>query len=69
MVIGGRNSSNTTRLFEICEAGMPPQLTMWNRPTSWTRPGSSGCATVGVTAGASTPESQIAAVCDRLEGF
>ena len=49
VVIGGRNSSNTTRLFEICSA--------------WFE----GCTTIGVTAGASTPETQIKAVIDFLK--
>ena len=66
VVIGGRNSSNTTRLFEICsqecdrthhiEAGevIDP---------AWFE----GCATVGVTAGASTPEDQIEPIVAFLE--
>ena len=68
VVIGGRNSSNTTRLFEICEAACPRSFHVESADeldAAWF----SGCATVGVTAGASTPESQIAAVCGRLEGF
>lgn len=68
VVIGGRNSSNTTRLFEICESACPRSFHVESASeldSSWFE----GCESVGVTAGASTPESQISAVCARLEGF
>lgn len=68
VVIGGRNSSNTTRLYEICAASCPKSYHVESAEEldpSWF----SGCGVVGVTAGASTPESQIAEVCARLEGF
>lgn len=68
VVIGGRNSSNTTRLADICRARCarthhiegPDEL-----DPSWFE----GCETVGVTAGASTPEDQIAAVEAALRAF
>lgn len=68
VVIGGRNSSNTTRLADICAAACP-------RTHHVEAPGEidpgwfAGCETVGVTAGASTPEDQIAAVVARLEAL
>lgn len=65
VVIGGRNSSNTTRLAEICAAAAPRTYHVESAAEldpAWF----SGCATVGVTAGASTPESQIHAVEQKL---
>ncbi len=66
VVIGGRNSSNTTRLFELCQAHGrvayhvegPEEI-----DPSWFE----GCSVVGVTAGASTPENQIDAVIAAIE--
>lgn len=66
VVIGGRNSSNTTRLADICRARClrthhvesPDEL-----DPAWFE----GCQVVGVTAGASTPEDQIAAVEAALQ--
>lgn len=66
VVIGGRNSSNTTRLAEICQIACRRAFHIESADEidpSWF----DGCATVGVTAGASTPESQIRAVVERLE--
>ena len=68
VVIGGRNSSNTTRLAEICAAACPRSFHVESAAEIdpvWF----DGCATVGVTAGASTPESHIAAVIERLEAL
>ena len=61
VVIGGRNSSNTTRLAEVCALTCPRTFHIESAdeldPAAF-----AGCARVGVTAGASTPENQIAAV-------
>ena len=68
VVIGGRNSSNTTRLAEICEARNGRAFHIESADEidpSWF----DGCGTVGVTAGASTPESQIKAVIARLKSL
>ena len=68
VVIGGRNSSNTTRLAEICSAECPRAFhveSVDEISADWF----AGCQTVGVTAGASTPESQITAVVDYLEAL
>lgn len=65
VVIGGRNSSNTTRLADICRARCERTHHVESADEldpSWFK----GCATVGVTAGASTPEDQIAAVEEAL---
>lgn len=65
VVIGGRNSSNTTRLAEVCAALCPRTFHIESAdeldPAAF-----SGCSRVGVTAGASTPESQIQAVEQAL---
>ncbi|TJW12194.1 4-hydroxy-3-methylbut-2-enyl diphosphate reductase [Parvibacter caecicola] len=66
VVIGGRNSSNTTRLAEICAAAAPRTYHVESAAEldpAWF----ADCATVGVTAGASTPESQIHAVEQALQ--
>lgn len=68
VVIGGRNSSNTTRLAEICEATCPRAFHIESAGEinpAWFE----GCEVVGVTAGASTPENQISAVIERLESL
>ena len=68
VVIGGRNSSNTTRLHEICSALCERSYhveSVDELDPAWF----AGCDTVGVTAGASTPESQIATVVARLEAM
>lgn len=61
VVIGGRNSSNTTRLAEVCALTCP--RTFHIESTDELDPEAfADCHRVGVTAGASTPENQIAAV-------
>ena len=66
VVIGGHNSSNTTRLYEICEAICP--RTYHIETLEELEPvGFDGCEVIGITAGASTPENQIAPVQEYLE--
>lgn len=68
VVIGGRNSSNTTRLYDICKAICPRSHhveTLDEIDPAWFE----GCAVIGVTAGASTPEDQIDSVVERLESL
>ncbi len=61
VVIGGRNSSNTTRLAEVCADACPRTFHIESAdeldPAAF-----KGCRRVGLTAGASTPENQIASV-------
>ncbi|MGI6218025.1 MAG: 4-hydroxy-3-methylbut-2-enyl diphosphate reductase [Coriobacteriales bacterium] len=66
VVIGGRNSGNTKRLFELCHE--------WCDNTHHIESAAeldpkwfSGCETVGVTAGASTPQPQVDDVVKALE--
>lgn len=65
VVIGGRNSANTTRLAEICSASCAATHHVESAGElsgDWFR----GARLVGVTAGASTPASQIGAVRARI---
>lgn len=66
VVIGGRNSSNTTRLSEIC-AEVCPRTFHVEMPQEVKTLDLTGCETIGVTAGASTPEDQIAEVVSLLQ--
>ena len=68
VVIGGRNSSNTTRLADICAAACPRTHHV-ESPDEIDPASLAGCAAVGVTAGASTPEEQIEAVTTLLEAL
>jgi 4-hydroxy-3-methylbut-2-enyl diphosphate reductase len=66
VVVGGRNSGNTTRLAEICRAknGRVHHVeTAEELQGDWF----TGAKTVGVTAGASTPEAQIREVVEAIE--
>ncbi|MDR0350902.1 MAG: hypothetical protein LBH64_05050, partial [Coriobacteriales bacterium] len=66
LVVGGRNSGNTTRLAQLCQAVCPRTYHIEGASElmpSWFE----GVETVGITAGASTPESQIIAVEQALQ--
>ena len=68
VVIGGRNSSNTTRLAEICSDACEHTYHVESAhelDSAWF----AGCETVGVTAGASTPEEQIRTVVECLSAM
>lgn len=68
VVIGGRNSANTTRLAEICSACCPHthhiEVPSELRP-EWFE----GATSIGVTAGASTPVSKIDEVVDAIRSI
>lgn len=66
VVIGGKNSSNTTHLYDICKAHCERSYFI-ERVEEIDPAWFAGCETVGVTAGASTPDDQICAVVDYLE--
>jgi 4-hydroxy-3-methylbut-2-enyl diphosphate reductase len=68
LVVGGRNSANTTRLATLCrQEGKPTyhiELADEIRP-EWLR----GVETLGVTAGASTPDWVVDGVLKKLQGM
>lgn len=66
VVVGGRNSGNTTRLTQICEA-VCANTHHIERPEELKPEWFEGAETVGVTAGASTPQEQITAVVSALQ--
>ncbi|MDR0347801.1 MAG: 4-hydroxy-3-methylbut-2-enyl diphosphate reductase [Coriobacteriales bacterium] len=66
LVIGGKNSGNTTRLAKLCQAICPRTYHIEGTgelEASWF----ADTKVVGITAGASTPENQIIAVEQALE--
>lgn len=65
VVVGGRNSGNTTRLAQVCRAACPSTHHV-EGPDEMDDAWFAGAGLVGVTAGASTPSEQIEAVCSRL---
>ncbi len=68
IVVGGRNSGNTTRLAEICRAvnvRVHHVETADELDSAWF----AGAEVVGVTAGASTPDEQIRGVIDAIEAL
>ncbi len=68
IVVGGRNSANTARLAQLCRAIEPRTFhieTAAELRAEWIR----GCRRIGVTAGASTPEDEIAATIQTLESL
>lgn len=66
LVVGSRNSSNAARLVEVAQSrGRPGHLI--NGPDDIHEGWLEGAETVGVTAGASTPEEVVQGVLDRLK--
>lgn len=68
IVIGGRNSANTTRLAEICAESCSKTHHI-EKPEELEESWFEGASLVGVTAGASTPASQIDAVVARIRSL
>ncbi len=68
VVVGGKNSGNTTRLAEICSAANE-RVHHVETPSELQREWFVGVETVGITAGASTPEEQIAGVIAAIEAI
>lgn len=66
VVIGGRNSANTTRLAEIC-AGICANTHHIEDAGELDAAWFAGAQLVGITAGASTPQEHIAEVHDAIE--
>jgi 4-hydroxy-3-methylbut-2-enyl diphosphate reductase len=68
VVVGGHNSGNTTRLAEICRSVNPRVHhveTAEELDATWF----AGASSVGVTAGASTPDEQMAGVVAAIEAM
>ncbi|MDH3232998.1 MAG: 4-hydroxy-3-methylbut-2-enyl diphosphate reductase [Alphaproteobacteria bacterium] len=68
LVVGARNSSNSNRLREIgAECGVPSHLIedAGTLDPEWLE----GVSSVGVSAGASTPEELVHELIDRMRGF
>jgi 4-hydroxy-3-methylbut-2-en-1-yl diphosphate reductase len=68
IVVGGHNSGNTTRLTEICSE-VNPRVHHVETPDELDPAWFSGADSVGVTAGASTPDEQVQAVVHAIEGM
>jgi 4-hydroxy-3-methylbut-2-en-1-yl diphosphate reductase len=68
VVVGGHNSGNTTRLGEICRA-VNPRVHHVETPDELDAAWFEGAETVGVTAGASTPDEQMQAVVRAIEAM
>ena len=69
IVLGGKNSANTTRLFELCKENCPQTFHI-ERPSEFEsiKKGlPTHNVTIGITAGASTPQTQIAELTSYLE--
>ena len=65
LVIGAQNSSNCNRLREVAEAGGVPAYLI-NGPEEMDTAWLEGVETVGITSGASTPESLVMSVIDAI---
>ncbi len=66
VVIGGRNSANTTRLAQICSESCKDTHHI-ELPTELEATWFQDALRIGITAGASTPQSQINAVVARIQ--
>jgi len=66
LIIGSKNSANTKRLYQISKT--INNRSYWiNSPQDLARRWFRGAKTIGITAGASTPESSIKKVIDHIE--
>jgi 4-hydroxy-3-methylbut-2-en-1-yl diphosphate reductase len=68
VVVGGHNSGNTTRLAEIC-GEVNPRVHHVETPDDLDPAWFEGASSVGVTAGASTPDEQMRVVIDAIEAM
>jgi len=68
VVVGGHNSGNTTRLAEICR-GVNPCVHHVETADELDPAWFDGASSVGVTAGASTPDEQMAGVVAAIEAM
>ncbi|MDR1082982.1 MAG: 4-hydroxy-3-methylbut-2-enyl diphosphate reductase [Coriobacteriales bacterium] len=68
VVVGGRNSGNTTRLAQLCQT-VCSRTHHVESPAELVKAWFKDTTAVGITAGASTPENQIIAVEEALHAF
>jgi 4-hydroxy-3-methylbut-2-enyl diphosphate reductase len=68
VIVGGHNSGNTTRLVQIC-AEVNPHVHHVETPDDLDPAWFEGAESVGVTAGASTPDEQMQAVIRAIEAM
>jgi 4-hydroxy-3-methylbut-2-enyl diphosphate reductase len=68
IVVGAPNSSNSVRLREVAERSGAPRAVMVQRGIELDPAVADGCATIGITAGASAPEVLVQEVLERLRG-
>jgi 4-hydroxy-3-methylbut-2-enyl diphosphate reductase len=68
VVVGGHNSGNTTRLVQICRE-VNPRVHHVETPDDLDPAWFEGASSVGVTAGASTPDEQMQAVVRAIESM
>jgi 4-hydroxy-3-methylbut-2-enyl diphosphate reductase len=66
LVVGGRHSSNSRRLVEAALRAGCRNAWLLERPSHFDPAALDGCATIGLTSGASTPEGSVQAVIARL---
>ncbi len=66
IVVGAPNSSNSVRLREVAERSGAPRAVMVQRGAELDASVADGCATIGITAGASAPEVLVQEVLERL---
>jgi 4-hydroxy-3-methylbut-2-enyl diphosphate reductase len=66
IVVGAPNSSNSVRLREVAERAGAPRAVMVQRGLELDPAIADGCATIGITAGASAPEVLVQEVLERL---
>lgn len=66
LVIGGHNSANTKHLLEVCREGVASAYHV-ESPAEVKAEWLKGCKRVGITAGASTPDSTVEAVVRRVQ--
>jgi 4-hydroxy-3-methylbut-2-enyl diphosphate reductase len=66
IVVGAPNSSNSVRLREVAERAGAPRAVMVQRGADLDPAIADGCATIGISAGASAPELLVQEVVERL---
>ena len=66
IVIGGSQSSNSHRLAEVVQAASCPRVTMIARPEELACDWLDDVRTLGITAGASTPETSVQGLLQRI---